>query len=109
EVGIERMLEDQAVYLAMLCESSGLDGVVASPLEIAPIRSAIKDSGFVIITPGVRPAGSSLNDQSRVMTPAEAIRAGANFLVIGRQITAADDPVTAAQSILEEIKDPGVR
>jgi len=103
EVGIDRKLEDEVVNLARLCAVSGLDGVVASPLEIAPIRSAVEDSGFVILTPGVRPAGASLNDQSRVTTPAEAIRAGANFLVIGRPITAANDPVTAARKIIEEI------
>jgi orotidine-5'-phosphate decarboxylase len=103
EVGIDRKLEDEVVNLARLCAASGLDGVVASPLEIAPIRSAVENSGFVILTPGVRPAGAALNDQSRVMTPAEAVRAGANFLVIGRPITAADDPVAAARKILEEI------
>jgi orotidine-5'-phosphate decarboxylase len=107
EVGIEHKLEDQVVNLARLCEASGLDGVVASPLEIAPIRSAVQDSGFVILTPGVRPSGSSLNDQSRVMTPADAISAGADFLVIGRPITAADDPVAAAQKILEDINQAG--
>ncbi|HKQ78228.1 MAG TPA: orotidine-5'-phosphate decarboxylase [Blastocatellia bacterium] len=107
EVGIEHKLEDQVVNLARLCEASGLDGVVASPLEIAPIRSAVQDSGFVILTPGVRPSGSSLNDQSRVMTPAEAISAGANFLVIGRPITAADDPVAATLKILDEINQAG--
>jgi orotidine-5'-phosphate decarboxylase len=104
EVGIERELKDEVVSLARLCESSGLDGVVASPLEISPIRNAVKNSGFVILTPGVRPAGAPLDDQSRVMTPAEAIRAGANFLVIGRPITAADDPVVAARKIIEEMK-----
>ncbi len=104
EVGIERKLEDEVVNLARLCEASGLDGVVASPLEIAPIRNAVKNPGFVVLTPGVRPSGSSLNDQSRVMTPAEAIRAGANFLVIGRPITAAADPVAAARGILHEIQ-----
>jgi len=104
EVGIERELEDEVVTLARLCEASGIDGVVASPLEIVPIKSAIKNSGFIILTPGVRPAGVALNDQSRVMAPAEAICAGANFLVIGRPITAANDPVAAAQKILDEIK-----
>jgi orotidine-5'-phosphate decarboxylase len=103
EVGIDRPLEDEVVNLAGLCATSGLDGVVASPLEITPIRSAVEDPSFVILTPGVRPAGASINDQSRVMTPAEAVRAGANFLVIGRPITAADDPVAAARKILEEI------
>jgi orotidine-5'-phosphate decarboxylase len=103
EIGIDRNLEYEVVSLATLCAASGLDGVVASPLEIAPIRSAVEDSSFVILTPGVRPPGASLNDQSRVTTPAEAIRAGANFLVIGRPITAANDPAAAARKILEEI------
>jgi orotidine-5'-phosphate decarboxylase len=103
EVGIERKLEDEVVNLARLCAASGLGGVVASPLEIAPIRSAVEDSGFVILTPGVRPSGAALDDQSRVMTPAEAIRAGANFLVIGRPITAANDPIAAARKILDEV------
>jgi orotidine-5'-phosphate decarboxylase len=108
EVGIDRKLEDQVVNLARLCSAAGLDGVVASPLEIAPIRSAVEDSSFVILTPGVRPAGASLDDQSRVMTPSEAIRAGANFLVIGRPITAANDPAAAARRILDEINRAGI-
>lgn len=104
EVGIERRLEDEVVALAKLCEKSGINGVVASPQEIVPIRKAVDNPGFVILTPGVRPAGAALNDQSRVMTPGEAIKAGATFLVVGRPITAADDPVMAAQQILEEIE-----
>ncbi|MGH9755837.1 MAG: orotidine-5'-phosphate decarboxylase [Blastocatellia bacterium] len=108
EIGIDRKLEDEVVNLARLCAASGLDGVVASPLEIAPIRSAIKDSGFVILTPGIRPAARPFNDQSRVMTPAEAIRAGANFLVVGRPITAANDPIAAAREILDEINQAGI-
>jgi orotidine-5'-phosphate decarboxylase len=104
EVGIERKLEDEVVRLARLCEQSGIDGVVASPQEIVPIRNAVKNPDFIILTPGVRPAGAALNDQSRVMTPAEAIRAGANLLVIGRPITAADDPVAAGRKTLEEIE-----
>ncbi|MGH9839578.1 MAG: orotidine-5'-phosphate decarboxylase [Blastocatellia bacterium] len=104
EVGIERELEDEVVHLARLCASSGLDGVVASPREIEPIRRAVEDPGFVILTPGVRPAGATLDDQSRVMTPAEAIRAGANYLVIGRPITEAAEPERAARKILEEIE-----
>ncbi len=104
EVGIEQNLEAEVVRLARLCAASGIDGVVASPQEIVPIRNAVDNPGFVILTPGVRPAGTALNDQSRVMTPAEAIRAGANFLVIGRPITAANDPAQTAQKILEEIE-----
>jgi orotidine-5'-phosphate decarboxylase len=103
EVGIKDRLEDTVVNLARLCEASGIDGVVASPHEIIPIRNVIKTPDFVILTPGVRPAGTALNDQSRVMTPAEAVRAGANYLVIGRPITAADDPLKVTQEILAEI------
>ncbi len=109
EVGIERKLEDEVVHLARLCEASGIDGVVASPHEIVPIRNEIKNPDFVILTPGVRPTGAAFNDQSRVMTPSEAMRAGANFLVIGRPITAADDPVTAARKIFDEIEQTAIK
>jgi orotidine-5'-phosphate decarboxylase len=109
EVGIERRLEDEVVALARLCNASGIDGVVASPQEIIPIREAVRERDFVVLTPGVRPVGTTLNDQSRVMTPAEAICAGADFLVVGRPITAADDPVMAAQKILEEIERASAR
>ena len=109
EVGIERRLEDEVVALARLCNASEINGVVASPQEIIPIREAVRDRDFVVLTPGVRPAGTALNDQSRVMTPAEAICAGADFLVVGRPITAADDPVMAAQKILEEIERASAR
>jgi orotidine-5'-phosphate decarboxylase len=78
---------------------------VASPHEITPIRKMVKDPRFIILTPGVRPAGSDLNDQRRVMTPAEALRAGANFLVVGRPITAARDPVKSARKVLAEMED----
>ncbi|MBO0801207.1 MAG: orotidine 5'-phosphate decarboxylase, partial [Blastocatellia bacterium] len=87
-----------------LCEAAGVDGVVASPREILPIRKSVKSPGFIILTPGVRPAGANLDDQSRVMTPLEAIRAGADYLVLGRPITGAMDPVGAAQEILAEIE-----
>jgi orotidine-5'-phosphate decarboxylase len=104
EVGIERGLEDEVVSLAKLCEAAGIDGVVASPQEIIPIRNATKHPEFVILTPGVRPAGAAPDDQIRIMTPAEAILAGADYLVVGRPITAAGDPVSAAQKILAEIE-----
>jgi orotidine-5'-phosphate decarboxylase len=104
EVGIERRLEDEVVSLARLCEASGIDGVVASPQEIIPIRNAASRPGFVILTPGVRPAGAANDDQIRVMTPAEAIRAGADYLVVGRPVTAAADPIGAAQKILTDIQ-----
>ena len=109
EIGIDRRLEDEVVALAKLCKASGIDGVVASPHEIIRIREAVNHRDFVVLTPGVRPTGAVLNDQSRVMTPAEAIRAGADFLVVGRPITAADNPVLAAQKILEEIEQASVQ
>ncbi len=107
EVGIDLPIPDQVVRLARLAANSGVDGVVASPLEIAPIRAAVDAPNFVILTPGVRPAGADLNDQQRVMTPDEAIRAGANFIVIGRPITAAADPLSAARAILAGIEAVG--
>jgi orotidine-5'-phosphate decarboxylase len=99
------------VKLAQLARQAGLDGVVASPHEVAAIRRAC-GKNFLIVVPGVRPEvgkgyGRSgkrkKDDQARVATPAEAIRAGADYLVIGRPITAAPDPETAARAILEEI------
>ncbi len=88
--------------LARLAQSSGADGVVASPHEIEAIRAACGPA-FLIVTPGVRPAGSEAGDQRRVMTPGEAVRLGADYLVIGRPITAAPDPVAAAAAIVHEI------
>jgi orotidine-5'-phosphate decarboxylase len=88
--------------LAKLALRSGLDGVVASPLEAEAIRQACGDS-FLIVTPGVRPAGSDVGDQRRAATPADAVAAGADYLVIGRPITGAKDPVEAAQRIAEEL------
>lgn len=104
ELGIERELPAQVVHLAQLCAAAGIDGVVASPQEIAPIRAAVHNPSFVILTPGVRPAGAALNDQARVMTPGEAMRAGASLLVVGRPILAAPDPAAAARKIVEEIE-----
>jgi orotidine-5'-phosphate decarboxylase len=104
EVGIERRTEDEVVALAKLCEASGIDGVVASPLEIIPVRSAVMNPGFIIATPGVRPASAAPDDQKRIMTPAEAVRAGADYLILGRPVTNAPDPVSAAQKILAAIE-----
>jgi orotidine-5'-phosphate decarboxylase len=111
DVGISGPASTRAVKLARLARRAGLDGVVASPHEVRAIRRACgKD--FLIVVPGVRPAlgeGSGRaasrkrDDQARVATPAEAIRAGADYLVIGRPITAAPDPEAAARAILEEI------
>jgi orotidine-5'-phosphate decarboxylase len=102
QVGIERPVEEMVVRLACLAKDSGMDGVVASPLEIGPIRAACGPD-FLIVTPGVRPSFASLDDQKRVMTPAEAVAAGADYLVIGRPIAKAVDPVAATRMIVDEI------
>ena len=91
-----------AVRLARLAQASGLRGVVASPQEIAAIREAC-GPGFVILTPGIRPAGEDRGDQRRTMTPAEAIRAGADYLVVGRPVTMARDRRGAVRRILDEM------
>ena len=102
DFGTQRKLESQVAYLAELSKQAGLDGVVASPLEIELIRKVCGDD-FVILTPGVRPVWAASNDQQRVMTPAEAINAGADYIVVGRPITAAENPREAARTILQEI------
>ena len=99
--GTTRTLREQVQYLAREARSAGLDGVVASPHEVADIRGAC-GAGFLIVTPGVRPAQADRGDQRRVLTPGEAIRAGADYVVVGRPILAAKDPVEAAQRIAEE-------
>jgi orotidine-5'-phosphate decarboxylase len=96
--GTARTIEAQVRHLARETKAAGLDGVVASPHEIRAIREEC-GPGFLIVTPGVRPADAALNDQQRVMTPADAVRAGADYLVIGRPITAAPDPAEAARRI----------
>jgi len=103
ELGVGRSVADQVVALALLAKDAGCDGVVASPIETAAIRAACGDD-FLIVTPGVRPAGAELNDQKRVMTPAQAMAAGANYLVIGRPITGSLDPAGAAAIILSELE-----
>lgn len=102
EVGIELPVEEMVVRLARLARKAGIDGVVASPREVAPVREACGPD-FLIVTPGVRPSFSSADDQKRIMTPAEAIKAGSDYLVIGRPISAAKDPLAAAETIITEI------
>ncbi|MGA7676594.1 MAG: orotidine-5'-phosphate decarboxylase [Rhizomicrobium sp.] len=92
----------QVERLAALAKAGGLDGVVCSAHEIAPVRK-VCGPDFLTVVPGIRPAGSDLGDQRRVMTPAEALAAGADILVVGRPITAAADPAKAAQSIAQEL------
>ena len=103
--GVERPLFDHVVALARMAKQSGLDGVVASPQETAAIRAAC-GADFAIVTPGIRgaSAGAEKNDQTRTMGPAEAVKAGASYLVVGRPIIAATDPRSAAQRIVEEMK-----
>lgn len=104
DFGSERQLVEQVVYLAQLAQEAGLRGVVASPLEIEPIREACGDN-FLIVTPGIRPTWASQGDQRRITTPAEAIRRGADYIVVGRPIIASENPLEAAEMILEEIKE----
>ncbi len=103
-VGQRGPAAEQVVRLAKLVQASGLDGVVCSAHEIAAIRKVCGDD-FLLVVPGIRPAGSDLADQRRVMTPAEAARAGADILVIGRPITGASDPANAAREIALSLKD----
>lgn len=98
ELNVAETVTAYVEHMARMALSAGLDGVVASPHEIEMIRSAC-GGDFTIVTPGVRPAGAKQQDQKRVMTPQEAVNAGADYIVIGRPITQADDPVTAAKEI----------
>jgi orotidine-5'-phosphate decarboxylase len=103
EIGVVNNPQEQVAALAQLASDSGLDGVVASPLEAAAIRATVERESFLIVTPGVRPAGEPPHDQKRHLTPAEAIRAGSDYLVIGRPIIDAPDPAHAAREILRQI------
>jgi orotidine-5'-phosphate decarboxylase len=102
ELGLEREPEELVVSWARLAQRNGLTGVVASAHEAAAVRRACGDE-LCIVTPGIRPASSEIDDQRRVLSPAEAIRAGADILVVGRPVTRADDPAEAAQRIVEEM------
>jgi orotidine-5'-phosphate decarboxylase len=108
EVGISGTPATRALELAKLAKEAGVDGVVASAHEVAAIRKACGPK-FLIVVPGVRPANAAINDQSRIATPAEAIRAGADYLVVGRPITAAGDPCQAALAIAKEIAQASAR
>jgi len=102
EIGINTTPAEQVICLSKLAYNSGLDGVVCSPLEISAIRKNIKGS-FGLVTPGIRPVGSLSQDQKRVMTPKKAIDTGSDWLVIGRPITQADNPVAVVDSIYKDI------
>ena len=97
--GVGSTPETQVLNLAALAVDSGIKGLVCSPLEIAPLRQRFP-TGLDLVVPGIRPAGSRSDDQTRVLTPAQAVAAGANYLVVGRPISHAPDPVAAAREIL---------
>lgn len=103
ETGVERNPREQVLHLAGLAQQSGLDGVVCSAREAAELRARFGPD-FVLVTPGIRPAGTDAGDQSRIMTPGSAIRAGSDYLVIGRPITQAADPLSALQRINQEVE-----
>lgn len=108
DIGISGPPENRVVALATLARQAGLDGVVASAHEVQAIRNAC-GAKFLIVVPGVRPASASVGDQARVATPSQAIRNGANYLVVGRPITEASNPRAAALAIAEEIKSASRR
>jgi orotidine-5'-phosphate decarboxylase len=105
EIGIENEIESQVLKLAKLTGESGLDGVVASPHEAAKIRAEISNKDFLIVTPGIRPAFSVADDQKRITTPYEAVKLGADYLVIGRPITAAKNRLEAVEKIVQELSE----
>ncbi|OYY93472.1 MAG: orotidine 5'-phosphate decarboxylase [Hydrogenophilales bacterium 28-61-23] len=101
-IGVDADAERQVLRLAGLTRDAGLDGVVCSALEAAVLRQSMGPD-FRLVTPGIRPAGSAAGDQTRILTPAQALRAGADYLVIGRPITQAVDPLAVLESIVREI------
>lgn len=108
QIGINSSPEESVLRLVRLAEQSGVDGVVASPQEAATIRATVAPK-FLIVTPGIRPAGNEAGDQRRIATPAAALNAGADYLVVGRPITAAADPVAAAREIAAEMEHAQTR
>ncbi len=102
EIGLNHSPAEQVKHLATLTHDCGLDGVVCSPQEITLLREEL-ESTFELITPGIRPEWSATGDQKRIMTPAEAMQAGSNYLVIGRPITQAEQPMQALEKIEKEL------
>ena len=102
-IGISDPISVEAIRLATLASENGIDGVVCSPHEASRMRSILGGPQALVVTPGVRPAGAALGDQSRVATPASAINAGASHIVVARPITGADDPVAAYEAIVAEL------
>lgn len=107
ELGLPGEISQRVVAWAILARQCGLDGVVASPREVLAIRAACGED-FVIITPGVRPSGAGHQDQKRTMTPADAVAAGATYLVVGRPITGAGDRVAASIQVVKEMEQGAV-
>lgn len=101
-IGVASPVAQEAARLAKLAQANGIDGIVCSPMEAAPMRELLGPDAW-IVTPGVRPAGAELGDQSRVATPADAINNGASHIVVGRPITGAADPVAAFDAIVDEL------
>ncbi|MBO2943177.1 orotidine-5'-phosphate decarboxylase [Paenibacillus sp. F411] len=102
EIGVSGTVEDAVVRYAQMAQQAGLHGVVASSLEVTAIAAACGPQ-FQTVIPGIRPAGSGIGDQSRVLTPGQAIARGSHYLVVGRPITAAQNPREAAEQIIEEM------
>jgi orotidine-5'-phosphate decarboxylase len=102
EIGVAGRTTDQVLLLAALAQTAGCRGVVASPQEVSQLRQAL-GNGLAIVSPGIRPSGADKNDQQRIATPREAIRAGASHLVVGRPISDANDPAQAVEAILAEM------
>lgn len=103
ELSVSKNTTEQVVHLAQLAKASGLDGVVCSAQEAEPIRRTCGND-FLLVTPGIRPSGSDTQDQNRILTPAQALQKGSDYLVIGRPITEAKNPVSATAAIIEELK-----
>ena len=101
-LGISRSVDDQVAHLAGMARQAGLDGIVASPREVARLREVVGPQ-MLIVTPGIRPLGADRNDQARTLTPREAIEAGSDYIVVGRPITAARDPLEAVETLLAEM------
>ncbi len=104
DIGLDQLPADYVKKMALLAKESGIDGVVCSPLEAADLRGTCGED-FVLLTPGVRPAGAARGDQQRVATPAEAVSWGADYLVVGRPIMQAEDRREAAENIVKEIEE----
>lgn len=103
QIGLSGTPADNVKRLAVLAQESGLDGVVCSPKEVSMLRETT-DKSFSLVTPGIRPSWSEKGDQTRITTPADAVRLGSDYLVIGRPVTAADDPLKALSLIEDELR-----